>query len=105
MSADFKFTGPPKAALTASISGAGVIINSPGIAKFITIFDVLASQSTLLRENNAAGAILAYIPSGSCNLSASITGGVTPVGRTGNAIYNSAGNVTVNYSIMSADWI
>ena len=101
--ADFKFTGHPEPARTASISGAGVIINSPGIAKFITIFDVLASEATLLREWNDAGAVLAYIPSGSCNLSAAITGGM--IDGTGNAIYNSAGNVTVNYNIQQADWI
>ena len=77
MSTDFKYTGHPQPALNASIAGAGVAIAAPGAAKYITIFDVLASEATLLREESVGGAVIAYIPSGSTNLTASITGGIT----------------------------
>jgi len=103
MSTDFKYTGHPEPARTANIAGAGVVIAGPGAAKYITIFDVLASQATLLREENVGGSVIAYIPSGSTNLTASITGGI--VNGTGNAIYSSAGNVTITYSIQTANWI
>lgn len=101
--ADFKFTGHPQAALTASLAGAGVVIQPPGLRKYITIFDVLASEATLLRERTEEGAVIAYIPSGACNLAASVTGGF--IGETGNSIYSSAGNVTITYNIQDANWL
>ena len=103
MSTDFKYTGHPQPASTASLSGSGIAIAGPGSAKFITIFDVLASEPTLLRENDGIGSVIAYIPSGSSNLSASITGGVS--NGTGHAILSTAGNVTITYSVQSADWL
>jgi hypothetical protein len=103
MSTDFKYTGHPQSAHTANIAGSGVVIAGPGTAKYITIFDVLASEATLLRENDGAGAVIAYIPSGSSNLGASITGGISS--GTGNAILNTAGNVTITYSLQTADWL
>ena len=103
MSTDFKYTGHPQPARTANIAGSGVVIAGPGAKRYITLFDVLASQSTLLREENVGGAVIAYIPSGSTNLTASITGGTS--GGSGNAIYSSAGNVTITYSVQTADWI
>ena len=92
MSTDFKYTGHPQPAHTANIAGSGVVIAGPGASKYITIFDVLASESTI-----------AYIPSGATNLGASITGGID--GGTGNAILNTAGNVTITYTIQTASWI
>ena len=103
MSTDFKYTGHPQPAFTSNIAGAGVAISGPGAARYTTIFDVLASEPTMLRLNGAAGTVLAYIPSGSSNLGASITGGLA--NGTGNAIYNTAGNVTINYTVQNADWI
>ena len=103
MSTDFKYTGHPQPARTANLSGSGIAITGPGSAKYITIFDVLASESTLLRENDGGGAVIAYIPSGSINLAASITGGIS--NGTGNSILSSAGNVTITYSVQDADWI
>tara|TARA_R110000824_G_scaffold29534_1_gene98233 strand:+ start:387 stop:701 length:315 start_codon:yes stop_codon:yes gene_type:complete len=103
MSTDFKYTGHPEPARTASIAGSGIAITGPGASKYITIFDVLASESTLLRVNDGAGAVIAYIPSGSTNLAASITGGIA--NGTGNAILSTAGNVTITYSIQTANWI
>ena len=103
MSTDFKYTGHPEPARTANVAGAGVVIAGPGAAKYITIFDVLASESTLLRVNDVAGAVIAYIPSGACNLSAAVTGGFT--NTTGNGIISTTGNVTITYSIQVADWL
>ena len=103
MSTDFKYTGHPQPAQTANLSGAGIAIAGPGAAKYITIFDVLASEPTLLRENDGAGAVIAYIPSGAVSLVASITGGISE--GTGHAIASTAGNVTITYSIQTADWL
>ena len=103
MSTDFKYTGHPQSARIANLSGSGIAITGPGAAQYITIFDVLASESTLLRENDGGGAVIAYIPSGSVNLAASITGGIS--NGTGNSIVSTAGNVTITYSIRNADWV
>tara|TARA_R110002110_G_scaffold13957_1_gene66208 strand:- start:284 stop:592 length:309 start_codon:yes stop_codon:yes gene_type:complete len=102
MSTDFKFTGHPQPGHTANISGSGVAILGPGAGKYITIFDVLASESTLLREQNGTGPVLAYIPSGAVSLSASITGGM--VNGTGCQIINTTGNVTITYGISRVDY-
>ena len=91
------------AGYTSNIAGSGIVISGPGTAKYITIFDVLASEATLLRENGGDGAVIAYIPSGSSNLGASITGGIS--NGTGNSILNTTGNVTINYSIQRANWL
>ena len=84
---------------TANISGSGIVIAGPGAGKYITIFDVLASEPTLLREQSGTGPVLAYIPSGAVNLAASITGGM--VNGTGNQIINTTGNVTITYTVNS----
>jgi hypothetical protein len=97
MSTDFKFTGHPQPGHTSNIGGSGIAVTGPGSGKYITIFDVLASEATLLRENNQDGAVIAYIPSGAVNLGASITGGVS--NGTGNSILSTAGNVTITYGI------
>tara|TARA_R110000824_G_scaffold3644_1_gene17252 strand:- start:150 stop:458 length:309 start_codon:yes stop_codon:yes gene_type:complete len=102
MSTDFKFTGHPQAGHTSSVAGSGIAVTGPGAGKYITIFDVLASESTLLRENNQDGAVIAYIPSGSVNLAASITGGMS--NGTGNSILSTVGNVTITYGIGSVDY-
>ena len=101
MSTDFKITGHPLPGHTASIAGSGIVISGPGAGKYITIFDVLASEATLLREQNGTGPVLAYIPSGSVNLAASITGGM--VNGTGSQIISTAGNVTITYGISRSD--
>tara|TARA_R110000824_G_scaffold80277_1_gene201940 strand:- start:421 stop:732 length:312 start_codon:yes stop_codon:yes gene_type:complete len=103
MSTDFKYTGHPQPARTANLSGSGIAITGPGAGKYITIFDVLASEPTLLRQNDGGGDVIAYIPSGSVNLTASITGGIN--NGTGNSIVSTTGNVTLTYSIQTADWI
>jgi|TARA_R110000824_G_scaffold266591_1_gene455589 hypothetical protein len=103
MSTDFKYTGHPQPARTANLSGSGIAIAGPGAAKYITIFDVLASEPTLLRENDGVGPVVAYIPSGAASLTASITGGIS--NGTGHAILSTAGNVTITYSIQTADWL
>ena len=104
MSTDFKFTGHPQSARTANLAGSGVVIATPGIKKYITIFDVLASEATLLRADNGGDqAIIAYIPSGACNLSASVTGGF--INTTGCGIISTTGNVTITYSIQDANWL
>ena len=103
MSTDFKYTGHPQPARTASLSGSGIAITGPGTAQYITIFDVLASESTLLRANNGGGEVIAYIPSGSTNLTASMTGGIS--NGTGNSIMSTAGNVTITYGVQAADWL
>ena len=92
MSTNFKFNGHPAPAQTANISGAGSLIAAPGAGRYIVIHDILASESSTLRTSAVDGAILAYVPVGASNLSASITGGVN------NSIFNTAGNVTVTYS-------
>tara|TARA_R110000824_G_scaffold55898_1_gene153584 strand:+ start:661 stop:975 length:315 start_codon:yes stop_codon:yes gene_type:complete len=103
MSTDFKYTGHPQPARTASLSGSGIAITGPGLGKYITIFDILASESTLLRANNGGGEVIAYVPSGATNLTASITGGIS--NDTGNSIMSTVGNVTITYSIQVADWL
>ena len=92
MSYNYKYNGHPAPGLTANISGAGSLISAPGAGRYIEIHDVLASESTTLRTNTVTGDILIYVPVGSSNLSASITGGVN------NSIFSTAGNVTVTYS-------
>ena len=92
-STDFRLTGHPETALTANISGSGLLISAPGSLKYITIHDILTSANTALRLDSTTGTILAHAPAGCSNLGASITGGEN------NAIYNSVDcNVTVTYS-------
>lgn len=92
-STDFRITGHPETALTASISGSGLLISAPGPLKYIAIHDVLSDVNTALRIDSVSGDTIAYAPQGCSNLGASITGGEN------NAIYNAvSGNVTVTYS-------
>ena len=105
MSYSFKYNGHPAPAFTSNISGSGIAIYGPNEGRYITIFDVIASEPTVLRENEMNGPVIAYIPSGYTNLVGPITGGIAWGGQTGNDIVNTTGNVTINYSVQKAQWV
>ena len=69
----------------ANILGSGVIIPSPGVDKAVGILGVYTTAPIELRENEATGNLIAYIPQGATDLTACINAGMGS--EEGNAVY------------------
>ena len=77
----------------AARTGVGTVIAAPGTGKQIVVVDILASAATTLKQTDGSGAIVAYIPAGSSNLSYGIPIGINV------ALHSTAGDITVTYYI------
>jgi hypothetical protein len=78
---------------TASQSGAGALVAAV-TGDTVIITDILASAATTISTLAAgSGTVLAYMPAGVSNFSSGL-----PV-ATSAGVFNSAGNVTINYYV------
>jgi len=76
-----------------SVAGAGELIGAPNAKASYALVDIMASAATTLKETDNSGDTIAHFPAGH-------TGLVAPIKVTaGKAIYSTAGNVTVTYSL------
>lgn len=82
----FRDDGFESVASVATVTGAGTAISAPGAGNSIYLLGVNAHANTILRENDANGAIIFAVGAGNCNLPSTI--------KTTGAIYNTASNNT-----------
>jgi hypothetical protein len=90
----FRDSGLPRQVAWKSKTGAGQVIASPGADKHILIYDILASDDTILKNGSGGTNWYIYAPAGSTNL----TGGMKL--EANQEVYSTAGNVTITYAIV-----